>query len=174
MSVTNPSDAEYAFSAWKDFGPTREPAVAPAMNGTWVSYSFGLTALNAAGSAFGVFRPDPDDFDAGSRTTQVRLKAIAMVGGTAPGRDITVALSPVATWTTAGAAARAGVATLGAALTSVTFATASLTANSRTSLASTPATLASVDNYVISLAFSGATAANSNVEINTQLQYRQV
>lgn len=164
---------EYAFSTWKDFGPYIAHTINSGNTGgtVYVVYGGGLLALNTAASAFAVRYFDPADYGAGAaRTVKVRLRVKYNVGGTGPGTTLTWGLSTVATWRTAAAAERAGVATVATALTSTNVASPAAGANGH--LESAAATL-TADWYVVTFTATATPAANSNVEFAVQLQYQQ-
>lgn len=169
------ADTEYAFSAWKDFGPTYLDSIPSARAaGDYILYTQGGVLKNTAASAFGVRYFDPTDYGAGSsRTTKVRLRFNYQVGGTGPGNiTITLALYPVATWTTAATTARAGVATLGTVVCSASVTNPA--ANTQDHIESGEVNFPTAGKYVVVETLSANNATNATMEVGVQLQYRQV
>lgn len=133
-------------------------------------YQTGSIALGGAASAFGAFHLDPADYNVPSRTSKIRLKAVIVGNAVAPAATITCHLYPVATWNGA-SGSRAGIATVGSSVCSAQWVTPA--ANTRDTKLSTEVNFPAAGFYCLAYVLSAAVAANSNVEILTQLQYRQ-
>lgn len=168
-------DYEFAFAVYKTF--IRRNGAFPAASA--VSQLLGVSSVLATGgtltAALGetIFYFDPADWTVGSpnaRTTQMRLRAECMIGGTAPAVTLTAGLYPV-TFNTAGAAAF-NTATLGTVVAGSTVAFASPGANTRTQSVSTVFTAPAAGWYAIGVAASAATAASSVSVIYAMLQQR--
>jgi hypothetical protein len=133
----------------------------------------GAAAVGGAGTGAYAFFLDPADFLAGTRQTQYRLRAQAIVNAVAPGVTFTVGLYPPAS-IVSGSGAAPTIASLGSVVPSSTavFASPGLTTNTRvdSSWFNAPAAATLCFACVVS----GTIAAGSSVLILTQLYVRQV
>jgi hypothetical protein len=116
---------------------------------------------------------DPAIYNANSRTTKLRLQLTAFTNAVAPAITFTVGLYPIATYGGASAAAPL-IATLGAVVSGSTAAVASPAAAGRTPGVGADFNFPAAGAYVIAVAVSGASAANSLTQLVAQLEMRQV
>lgn len=137
-------------------------AIAAATN---TLYSSGNLAVASAGSGYGAFWFDPADIDA----KFVRVRLVVLTSTIAPAVNFTATLSPV-TSLNGGSNTRPGVATLGTAVASAVINTPAASGSVKADSASAAAPAAGL--YVLTIAWSGTTAANSQVDGSVEFQAR--
>jgi len=166
---SNWHEYESAFSTYKTI--TEREAAGSSL--TAVTYVIARTGLATAPAwDAGAFYFDPADWSAGSRTTNLRIRAAVAVNAVAPTVSFTIKLFPVqSVGGASGANATIGSVGLGPSGSSVTVTTPS--ASTQTAVASADFAAPSAGFYVLGVTPSGSQAANSFVAVRAELQMRQ-
>lgn len=176
------ADYEYAFSVYRDMFWRGAALVPSTTSGTYMFYpGAGLLAVSATGTAGSSaaragtesFYFDPADYTANTRTNKLRIRGVCLTNAVAPAMTMTLGLYPVATW---GGSSGNFVtpATLGTVTSGSTVAFASPAVSTQTVSLSGDFTMPSAGHYVVAVSIPGTVPTSCYVNLQVQLQMRQV
>jgi hypothetical protein len=172
MDETNVPNLSAAFTTWKTIVERSGHLVGAGVSNYLMGWGgVASTFTSSSGGADAIFYLDPTDFNANTRTTQLRVRHLLFTNSVAAGMNFQPALGSVSTVSGNASAqpAPTGLATVTG--TTSTFATPAT--NSMLVSTTTPISFPAAGFYCLFVLLGGAMAGTSGVSFLSQVQMRQ-